>query len=409
MCFLAFPTFANQARNYGLGGSTSGRVSSVLAEPDNAYSALYNPGLMSVGTQSQFAFSTSVAHVDYSPQLTSLHQTYWTLGYVYPFQWDALARRFALGLAFSGPYNKLRSFQSHAADDFYSLRYGNSDSQLKGTVGLSAEILKEQLFVGAGLSLSLSGAGNAEATLSSTNPTGRMALDVGLNTSLVSGAYFHSGRTNLGLVYTEEVNPEFVQRFDGKASVGGTSTFHQPMTARSYLYYEPRSVELEGQYDLGPVKASLGLAYQLWNGYRAPILNATTVDSSGTPLTTDLPQMNLRNTLNPRASLQIPFAERKWAVSCGYQYRPTPVADLSGTANALDSNTHVFGLSVEHQFRETLFFPFSSRLGLFAQYHRLSQRDVTKANPSRAAGSGYAFSADAYTYGLSLVVGQSSL
>ena len=58
---------------------------------------------------------------------------------------------------------------------------------------------------------------------------------------------------------------------------------------------------------------------------------------------------------------------------------------------------------------ETLFFPFKTRLGVFAQYHRLSQRTVAKTVPNATAGSGYSFSANAYTYGISLVFGQSLL
>lgn len=398
---------ASQARNFGLGGSTSGRVSSVLAEPENAYAALYNPALMSVGSRSQFGFSTSVAHMDYTSQLSQFHQTYWTLGYLYPFEWEVLNRRFGFGLAFSGPYNKLRSFQSHTADDFYSLRYGNSDSQLKGTLGLSAELLRDTLFWGVGASFFLNGAGNAEATLSSTNPNGRMALDVGWNTALVSGVYYHSGRTNAALVYSQEVNPEFIQRFDGKATIGGTSTFHQPITAKSYLYFEPQSLELEGQYDLGPFKASLGVAYLFWSAYKAPILIATTTDASENPQTTVIPPINLRNTINPRASLAIPLSERDWNLGVGYQFRPTPASDLSGSFNSLDSDAHVFGVSLEKHFSESAIFPFPGRVGLFAQYHHLNRRIVTKQTASPIAGNGYTFSADGYSYGLSLTVGGS--
>lgn len=377
-------------------------MNSVLAEPTTAYAALLNPALLSASPHSQFAFSTSVAHADYSARLSSLQKTLWTLGYVYPFSWNALQRRLGFGISLSGPYDYLRKFQAHRPDDAYSLRYGNADSQMKATLGLSGEILKDTLSFGAGLSLFLNGAGNAEATLAAENPTGRMALDVGLNAALVSGLYFHSGRTGAALVYTQEVNPEFVQRFDGKASIGGASTFHQPLVARSFLYYEPHSLELEGQYNFGPCLASVGVSYQWWNGYHSPILITSTVDSNQTPQTTHLPSLSLRNTVNPRFSLQVPFAEHRWIFSTGYQFRPTPLVDLSGTSQALDSDIHVFGVSLERTFAPHPFFPFSTRLGLFAQYHRLKEREVAQTTGT------YRFSGDVYTYGISLILGQSN-
>ena len=132
--------------------------------------------------------------------------------------------------------------------------------------------------------------------------------------------------------YHQAIDPRFVQKFDGTAPVGGDSPFHQPLTVSSSLYYEPHSAELEGQYNLGDFKVAVGLAYQLWKEFRPPILIAETVDSNGQTHRTLLPRTSFRNTFNPRVAVEVPLAERKYFVSAGYQFRPSPVDENEGNA-----------------------------------------------------------------------------
>jgi hypothetical protein len=423
---FTLPALASQDRNFGLGGMTSGRVSGVTAETENPFAALYNPALIPSQSRAQFGFSTGLAGsrhgtltqvlVD-SPQyrtergiarrqdlkLQDFSAAQWTTGLTLPFRLPFLKpRRGGLGLAVSGPYERLRSFHAGTPYDFSRLRYGTSDAQFKGTIGGGVEILPETLFFGGGLSLFMTTAGAADATLVADNPTGRLQLDVGLNTALVAGLYGRHEMTSAALVYRQEVNPTLDQKFEGQVQLGGTETFHQPFVMHASMYFEPAALEMDVQHDFGPVKASAGLSYQRWTTYHPSYLVLSGPDAGGATRTTRAPRPPMRDTFSPRTSLEVPFLERRMSVAAGYQYRPTPMTDLSGPVNVLDSDTHIVGLSLRHRLGESEWFPFPMSWGIYGQYHWIANRRVEKADPGYIGAPGFDFGGNAYAYGLSL-------
>ncbi len=413
--------FASQADNFGLGGSTTGRVSSVTAEIENPHAALYNPALLAAGFNTLFSFSTGIATTKFSPikqvvvrdpksnqlsvedyNLENVNTTQWTLGYRYPFLLpEQFNRMMGMGISLSGPYKNLRSFTARSPDDFYSVRYGNSDSQFKATLGTAIELWPETIYFGAGLSLYLCGTGNADANLNNENPSSRVAFDVGLNSAWIFGLMGRWDLTTIGLTYHEAINPLFEQNFEGIAPVAG-STITVPVSVKSSLYYEPKQIQLEAQHDFEVIKASLGVSYQFWDAYLPPILITETVDSNGNKSITQLPRQEFENTINPRASLEVPWFNQKLITSVGYQYRPTPVKNISGTLNALDSNTHILGLSIEHRVDKNIILPWPIKWGLFGQYHFIEDRKIDKLESTAMGAPSYTYSANSYTYGISL-------
>jgi len=424
--FYSPPLSATQDQNYGLSATTSGRVGSVAAEPHNPFAALYNPALLAAQPESLFGFGTSATAArfstfkgvrldsarfrttdgasrsgDYTPQGHST--ALWAVGMTYPFSLRGLVdRRAGLGASLSGPFQSLRTFQSQTPYDFYSLRYGTSDTQFKGTFSAAVEIIPERFYVGAGLSLFISSSGNAETTIASENPTGRFALDVGLNTAAVAGAYYRADSFQWGLVYRQEIAPQFEQRFRGSIAVGEGDAMIQPLIFRSTLYFEPHTIETEIQSDLGPLVASLGVSYQLWSRYRPSYLVAETKDARAQTLTTQEPGLRLHDTWSPRASVEMPFWERQFFASLGYRYRPSPVGDYSGAGNVLDSNTHLFGVSLQNEFAVGGGSPLRVRWGIYGQYHVMETVRVHKASADYIGAPGYEFGGHAYAYGLSL-------
>jgi hypothetical protein len=417
---ISTAALASQALNYGLGGMTSGRVNAVTAEPESAYSALYNPSLIAAAKRPLFAFGTSVAHTKYEPlrnvllrspvtgdlrpqdyELPGSTMTLWSVGFSYPFLFPALQRALGIGIALSGPFNKLRSFSSQGPDDFYSLRYGSSDSQFKASLSGSVEIIPEHLYFGAGVSFFISGAGNADTTLATDDPQGKMSMDVGLQSAAIVGLYGRiDEETGAGLSYHQAIDPTFTQKIDATVGVGN-SRFRQPVLVRSSLYYEPHSFDLDAQKSFSFVKISLGLSYQLWREYRAPILITETTDSEGRRHVTQTPASNFENTFSPRVSAEVPLLEDTLFFAGGYQYRPSPVKDLSGISNVLDSNSHVVGLSFEHLLLPGEIIPIPLRWGISGQYHWLEARQVSKAGATVGA-PGYEFKGNTYTYGVFL-------
>ncbi len=305
------------------------------------------------------------------------------------------------GLALSGPYQKLRTFAAHAPEDAFIMRYGASDSQFKATLGAGLELYSKTLYLGGALSLYLSTAGAAEQNIVGRHPTGRMALDVGLNSAAIIGLYVSIEKTQTALTFHQHLDPSFSQSMDGKISLAGSDVLHQPILAKSTLYYEPQTLEIEGQHQFGNLKGSLGMAYEFWNHYKAPILITEAKDNLGETRVTQLPSVPLRNTFNPRVSLELPATE-DLIISSGYQFRPSPVMDLSGPGNYLDSSAHVLGLSISHPIKFQAVSALSTKLSLYGQYHWLNTRKVTKSTPSELSPSQYTFKGNAAVYGFCL-------
>jgi hypothetical protein len=313
-----------------------------------------------------------------------------------------LNRKAGLGVVVSGPFEKVGTFASLTPYDFFSLRYGNADSQFKATLSGSLEVWREMLFIGAGVSFFMSSSGAADARILSSNPTGRLQLEMSLNSAVLAGAFWKTGATAGSLVFRQSVSPSFVQSVTGSAELGnGTGTVDIPFLMTSSLYFEPQAIEGEVQHDFGPLKASAGMSYQLWGSYRPPSVRIEALDANRTIRATEIPPLSLRNTWNPRASLDLPLARHRTWFSLGYQFRPTPLTDLSGPANLVDSDTHVVGLSFRHAIPSSEVFPLPLTLGLFGQVHFFSARKITKATETIGA-PGYDLDGNSYIYGANL-------
>lgn len=410
---------ASQDQNYGLGGITTGRAGAVTAEPENPYAALYNPALLAAQKGPRLVISSAIARSSYNPfpsvlldspdfrtatgarttgdaQIASSDLALWSIGLSHPVWIPRLVRRVGLGVVVSGPFNKLRTFQAGTPYDFASLRYGGSDSQFKGTLSAAVEIWPEKVFFGAGLSMFITSAGAAEATIAADNPTGRFALDVGLNTAAILGLYVVEGKSRASLVFRQEIAPAFEQRFIGKVQVGRTDTLYQPMAFRSTLYFEPHTFEADLQHDFELATVSLGVGWQMWSRYQPSFLVASATRSDGIERQTEVPALRLKNTWNPRIAADFPLWNRLFTLSAGYQWRPTPLSDTSGSINLVDSDAHIFGLGFLHHFAEGFSW------GLAGQYHFRSRRSVSKPSNGLIGAPGYEVGGEAYTYGLSL-------
>jgi hypothetical protein len=292
---------ASLEQTYGLGGTTSGRVSGITADSSTPYAAIFNPALLGAKKETQFAFSLGFQNSSFdkggnvlvdSPayrtidgvqrtaefDLPRLSETLWSLGACFPFNSKALHRNMGLGVALSGPTGKLRTFSAQTPYDFSVLRPGTSDSQFKGSVALGSEIIPETLYFGAGLSLFITAAGAADAFLLDNNPTGRLNLEVGFNTATTIGLFAKLPTETkephqFSFVFHQAIHPSFEEHFTGKVQVAeGAGTAAIPAILRTSLYYEPHSFELEWQKQFSDFTFSAGLSYQLWKNYEPSYL-----------------------------------------------------------------------------------------------------------------------------------------
>jgi len=406
---------------------SSGRVSGVTAEVANAFAARYNPALIAAQSLPLFGFSVAAAGAHYSPlsgvlvdspryrtqdaiprtqdfQLPDMAVTTWAVGGTYPFFLPHFLgdRSAGFGFTFSGPMGQLHQISATTPYDFNSLHYGVSDSQLKATISASVELIPQHLFLGGGVNFYLASSGAADAQLATDNPTGRMQVDVGLNTAAVAGLFAQAGDNAFSLVYHQEIVPPFEQVMNAKVQFGGRGAFQLPFAARTVFYYEPHLFEADFQHDFGLVTASFGASYQLWSHFRPAFLAIVTEDSNGKVISTSVPQLSMSNTWNPRASLQLPLWQKHVLLAAGYEYRPSPVQEISGATNLLDTNTHVAGLSLQYQLHPGELFSTAVRVGVFGQYHWLTSRTITKSSAEFIGSPSYTVSGHAQLYGASI-------
>src|SRR5262249_48601862 len=159
-----------------------------------------------------------------------------------------------------------------------------------------------------------------------------------------------------------------------------SGTFSQPAIFQSTLYYEPHLIETDFQYSWERLKLSTGLSFQLWKAFEPAFPHTQTQTGRGTEVSNTLPSLTLRNTFNPRISLEYSLIPERLFWSLGYQFRLSPLSDTSGPTNLLDTNAHLIGTSIAFHLLKTDFFP-PLEFGLFVQYHYFPERKVEKASP----------------------------
>lgn len=421
---LCTPALAQHDQTYGLDGTTSGRVSSVTAEPSNPFAALLNPALLAASAEKRFSFSVSWVRTELKnpsgvlldsrkyrtrdgddrngdAALTQTRTSLWAAGYRHPFSlgfWPG--HRAGVGLALSGPMGNARRWVALSPYDFSPLRYGAADTQFKGTFGAALELIPGRLFLGGGLSLYMTSSGVAEASLTTENPSSRMVMDIGFNTAGIVGLYSSFGSWGSALVYRAAVNPVFYQKFVGIADVGGMDVANQPAEVQGSLYFEPAVFEWDVQKNWALASASIGVGWQNWAGYQPRYMALSTRDASGRNLSTLPINVPMRSTWNPRASFEW-RGWPSWKIGAGYQFRPTAVADLSGIGNLMDTDTHVAGLSFQRDLGNPLFFNGLS-LTLHGQAHFLKPRTVVKAAADSIGAPGYTIAGQVWVIGATL-------
>jgi len=142
----------------------------------------------------------------------------------------------------------------------------------------------------------------------------------------------------------------------------------------SMIFYDPHTFRLGGSFDFGSLEIFSGLEYQLWSGYKPPLIHI--VKTGGAIVSSsNFENIKIRNTFNPRIGAKLELSDR-WSTSIGLGYRMTPLeGDFSGSGNSIDTNTII--LSTGLQYRIVIWSK-DVNLGTSLQYQQLEKKHVTK-------------------------------
>ena len=170
---------------------------------------------------------------------------------------------------------------------------------------------------------------------------------------------------------------------------------------RSVLYFEPHQLEAYWRHDFGALAVRAGITYEMWSRYQPAFLTAETKDTRGNPVVTQVPVLSLSNTLNPEVAVSsetlLPFS-----IGLAFRYAPTPLRDLSGPTNFIDSDLHRIRLQAGTSLKG-LGFP-SVRAELIGDYGWWSRKEVKKAQPNFVGAPGYTIQGGRYRVETRLVV-----
>lgn len=367
------------------------RVGGTHAEIEGSHSASINPSLLPtkpLGSIQLSTFQTRLNISDTSPDTSqrnaSLQSNFlrWALSFEQPFLVRPLKRKIGFGLSLTAPFDKVARFQAIAKGDSLIPRYGLRDQQFKSSAGLGIEVIPEKLYFGTSLSFFLNSLGSAEMLLSES-PSSRMNVDVAIQAAPVIGLFSQLGSVSTALVFREKIDPLLDQSVNARLQLNDKDAFEQPFLLKTYLYFEPKTLDWDLQTELsGPINFSLGASYEFWQDYESPLLLTETFSSEGEVYRTKALPLNTSNTFNPRTSLTWRMGQLS-LLNMGYQFRPSPFQQSSNRENSLnviDSPTHVLGLGFNQRFINDI--PWD--LGVFTQWHRMT-------DPSSQGGNIWVF------------------
>ena len=217
--------------------------------------------------------------------------------------------------------------------------------------------------------------------------------DVKANLSLGGGNFGSSGQARAKVAPSLGIIASVVRKFDQSAiyftyqqemksnlhaAVSGEITnpnlplFQSGMD--SMIFYDPHTFRFGSSYDLGMTQFFAGVEYQLWSGYKPPVIYITKTGGAIVS-SSNYEHIVVRDTINPRVGLKFNLTDR-WSAGLGLAYRMTPLdSDFSESGNSIDTNTYI--LSTGLQYRVVIWSK-DVNLGTSLEYQELEKKHVTK-------------------------------
>lgn len=172
-------------------------------------------------------------------------------------------------------------------------------------------------------------------------------------------------------------------------------------TIDSVIFYDPHTFRVGGDYIFSTYQLFLCLEYQLWAGYKSPIVSVK--KNSGVVISsTDYEVITTRNTINPKLGIKNKLTDR-WSTSLGISYRQSPLSgDFSGNGNSIDSDTIIYSGGIQYRM---VIWSKDVHLGTSFEYHKLKDQDVIKSTNTESGTSGVKIGAPGYNIGGNVMSG----
>lgn len=210
--------------------------------------------------------------------------------------------------------------------------------------------------------------------------------------AILSAAY-KIDKSTLYFTFQQEMKSNLDAHTMGEITNPSTGLFESNI--KSEIFYEPHTFRLGGNYPMGNFDLYSGLEYQIWSGYRAPVIQF--VKKGGVVAgSDDFEKLILRNTINPRVGLKYRFTDRI-NLGLGLMYKMTPLdGDFSGAGNSIDTDTYILSTGLTYRM---VIWSKDVTIGTSLEYHKLKDITVTKSANDEKGNAGVKIGAPNYEIG----------
>jgi long-subunit fatty acid transport protein len=427
LVFSGSTAFAELRSQYGVGSASAALAASDRAKGYDGLTVLNNPTLMSEQYVGKVTFGIFGAVDSFTPASnivvnnTTLGAGSRETGNVSTDVPDVFLTKlgatiaigkseshYRLGIGLLMPVERVAGPNSQ---DYYTPQYAiyNADSQrmVLGT-GFSFKPLA-QLSVGFGGQLYMTSGATVTTKLPQQPATSRVNQSTQVQPSFgpqVGLLFIPVPHHRISLSWAME--RDYRLDFESKNSVyliGGSAPFN--FTGSQSLFYDPEVWSAAYCLEVGRVDLHATVDYERWSRFDGQMVKIQfdTFQGSFRQLQ---PDTQYHDIVVPRVGTQVRINQNH-AVRAGYAFRPSPVPDLSGETNFLDSDRHVFAAG--HAWKTPWNLGGSTlRMDWHMQLHHLVRKEVVKRSQDyvgAAASSGGApmvVEGNVFSYGLTVSV-----
>jgi len=309
------------------------------------------------------------------------------------------------GLAFAMPEknNVMYRIMAYPPDQPHFFRYGDDIDRTYIVAGLGVELLRDLVYVGAGLQGMQYGSGSiyVDGVTIGTSPqdqnvVGQVKQSAQTEYNLLAGVIFTpmDKRLKIGFSYRDEQELE-IDPLPTLVTLGN-GTIALCMVMGMNAFFSPREYSLGAAYDFGGILVSGEANLQKWGDYRFSPQDR--LYFSGTP--------GFDDTVNYRLGIDLEL-NKDIDFMLGYCYQPSPVPDQSGRlTNYIDTDKSMFSLGGRYALHIPPFFKQPLRLTGTLQYQKLKRLTVDKTGVTNGVTwvnqESYEVSGDAYAGAISI-------
>jgi hypothetical protein len=266
--------------------------------------------------------------------------------------------------------------------------YEGRNRHLDGHLSASGVIIPGVLGVGSGMSISLSAASRMSLIMNaSTNQvTSDSRTQVVPNFSYFAGVYVHPlSWVHVSMKGHTQESWGFKVTAESNAVVWESTNVGIDMTGESkYNFLPPRAILAVTTEITDSISLTPQIEYHAWSLY---VSHRIKVELPGTGLDPAYPDVDTKDIWIPRIGMA--WKTLSWAsLYSGVAYMPTPIEDISGIHNDVDTDRIILGFGIEFTGKNFLMAETDNshfRFGIFGQFHYLIPRTITKSGESIGA------------------------